>query len=170
MANLQAALRALCEVNLPLPDIVSRINHLITQSTDVEQFITFFAAIFCPHSGTITYVNAGHNPPLLVTQGGSVNLLLAGGLILGFHTDARYDQEVVSVSSGDLLLIYTDGISETIDAAGAEFGEDRIRRIALSHRNRLPTQILAKLTGEAEVFREGKTPHDDMTLLIAKVK
>jgi phosphoserine phosphatase RsbU/P len=169
MANLQAALRALCEVNRPLPDIMARINHLINQSTDVEQFITFFAAVYNPQVHTLTYVNAGHNPPLLVTAAGAVRLLQAGGLILGFHADAEYDQEIVQLSSGDLLLIYTDGLSETVDAAGQEFGEDRIRRITLSNRNQPPPQILAQLNREAEVFRDGKLPHDDMTLMIAKI-
>jgi serine phosphatase RsbU (regulator of sigma subunit) len=170
MANLQAALRTLYQVGLPLTEIVSRINQLITQSTDTEQFITFFVAIFDPKAATLTYVNAGHNQPLLVKADGAIRLLEAGGLILGLYSDSAYEQETLTLASQDLLLIYTDGISEAEDEAGREFGENRICKAALAGRTKSPEQILENLTRDVQAFHDDKPPDDDMTLLIAKVK
>jgi sigma-B regulation protein RsbU (phosphoserine phosphatase) len=169
MANLQAALRTAVRMNVSLPETVSEINNLICQNTPTEQYITFFVAIFNPATLLLTYVNAGHNAPLLIHHDGSNELLEIGGTVLGVLSELTFRQGTVPLAKDDLLLFYTDGASEAMNEDEEEFGEGRILRFLKNETSRRPQEILQRL--EAEVIAYHGTPSfdDDFTLLLARV-
>ena len=138
MANLQASLRALCCLNITLDDMMLRINDLIHQNTEPDQFISFFVGVFDPRERVMRYVNAGHNFPILVRADGRQQMLDEGGLILGPFPDATYEQGSVRLASGDSLLLYTDGVSEAMNDDGDELGEDLVRDVARRTPRNLP--------------------------------
>ncbi len=169
MANLQASLRTAVRMNISLTDAVGEINDLICQNTPPEQYITFFAASFDPATSILTYVNAGHNPPMLVHEDGSSDLLDIGGLILGALPGLTYQQGTVLMVKDDLLFFYTDGASEAMNELEEEFGEERIQKLLIEHRSQNPRDILRNLEQSVEAYHGGSTFEDDFTLLLAKV-
>ena len=169
MANLQAALRTAVGVGATLPEVVGRINELIVSNTPPEDYITFFVATFDPHRRALTYVNAGHNPPLLRRASGRIEALDVGGLILGFMGEVNYEQATVAVAPGDLLLLYTDGVSEAMNTEEEEFGEGRIRAFLARDSQKCPADALAALEREVLAFHENAALEDDFTLLVARV-
>jgi serine phosphatase RsbU (regulator of sigma subunit) len=169
MANLQASLRTAMQMDVPLAQTVEVVNNLICHNTPPEQYITFFAASFDSETSILTYVNAGHNPPILVHGDGQSELLEIGGMILGTVPGLTYLQGAVQMVKDDLLLAYTDGASEAMNQTGDEFGEGRIRKFLVEHRNEDPRDILKKLEQRVEAHHGGSTFEDDFTLLLAKV-
>jgi sigma-B regulation protein RsbU (phosphoserine phosphatase) len=148
-------------------------NELLYRSTARNSFATFFLAQFDERSGRLTYVNAGHNPPLLVRRrpdaAPSVRSLSTGGMVLGALSDASYDQESVDLEPGDVLVAYTDGVTESFDAAGEEFGEERLRDVILASAH-LPAAALAEtVVAAARAWSVGEPQHDDLTLIVARV-
>jgi len=170
MANLQASLRTAIGVSGHLRDIVGRINDLIHSNTPPEQYITFFVGIFDPKAQTLTYVNAGHNQPMVIREDGRTILLDKGGLILGALPEVEYEQDTIQLQSGDLLLMYTDGVSEAMNAEEEEFGEGRILEYVRMNLNREPGEILAGLEKEVESFIGNSPLADDFTLIFGRVE
>jgi serine phosphatase RsbU (regulator of sigma subunit) len=169
MANLQASLRTAVGFGLRLADIVARINDLIYRNTPPEQYITFFVGVYDPGQQRLTYVNAGHNPPVLVRKNGGAELLTTGGLILGGMPAMLYEQETITLSEGDMLLLYTDGVSEAMNSENEEFGDDRIRNLLETNRHLPPQGLLELLETTVVEFRGASLFEDDFTLLLAKV-
>ncbi|MBM3325089.1 MAG: hypothetical protein FJY66_05415, partial [Calditrichaeota bacterium] len=170
MANLQASLRTAVGVSIGLADIVGRINNLIFQNTPIEEYITFFVGIFHPDSRRLTFVNAGHNPPLLLRRSGSIEYLREGGLILGMAPNLPYAQTTVQLAPGELLLMYTDGFSEAMNSTEEEFGEERLKSLFKKYCDLSPQQMLERMEAELVAFRESDVFEDDSTLLIARVE
>jgi sigma-B regulation protein RsbU (phosphoserine phosphatase) len=169
MSNLQASLRALVGADLPLTHLIARVNLLIYQNTEPEQFITFFVAIFDPRDRTLRYVNAGHNPPFLVRADGAVDYLDCGGVILGAFPDTQYEMGVVALDPGDVMVLYTDGISEAMNADEEEFGPERLSAATGSCARTTADQILHDILGQIALHSAGAHIEDDQTLLVAKV-
>jgi sigma-B regulation protein RsbU (phosphoserine phosphatase) len=169
MANLQASLRTAVGVGISLAEIVARINQLIHRNTPPEQFITFFVGIYNPLRGDLTYVNAGHNPPMLFRGGRVVQELDIGGLILGMQAVSPYQQGTVKLRTDDLLLMYTDGVSEAMNSLDEEFGEPRIQQAILQRAGDPCCKILDHLEEEVTVFRGQTALDDDSTLLLARI-
>jgi serine phosphatase RsbU (regulator of sigma subunit) len=169
MANLQASLRALTGMNLTLAEMVGRINLLIHRNTVPDQFITFFVCLFDPATRSLTYVNAGHNHPLLVHTDGQVDPLDTGGLILGPFCENTYEQETLTLAVGDVLLFYTDGVSEAMNAREEELGEARLRDAVLDHSARSSREIMDSVKRLLSSHQVASQPLDDQTLLVAKV-
>jgi len=169
MANLQASLRTAVGVTTQLSDVVTRINDLIYLNTPQEQYITFFVGIYDPDRAVLSYVNAGHNPPLLIHANAEVEELKVGGLIIGAMPGLPYEQGDIRMNSGDALLIYTDGISEVMNDKEEEFGEERILSVMNQCHTLDPLKILENLKKEAMEFSGNKPWQDDMTLLVARV-
>jgi sigma-B regulation protein RsbU (phosphoserine phosphatase) len=169
MANLQASLRTASGMGIPLNDIVSRINELICHNTPPEQYITFFAGMYHPKTKTFIYVNAGHNPPLVIRKNGKVETLYQGGLILGFEENRKYEQGSIKLQAGDVILMYTDGVSEAMNEKEEEFGENRIMEF-IQQNLTLPTEeIVAGLEKSVEVFTGDRMFTDDFTLILVRV-
>lgn len=169
MANLQASLRTAVGMGIPLSDIVSRINELIHRNTPPEQFITFFVGVFDPVKKELTYVNAGHNPPLLLLRNGGTDPLDVGGLILGTFVDIAYGQATVKLSSGDLLLMYTDGVSEAMNERDEEFGAGRILELMLDSAATSPQALIERIEDRVLEHRGSDLLEDDFTMLLARV-
>jgi sigma-B regulation protein RsbU (phosphoserine phosphatase) len=170
MANLQASLRTAVGVGATLPEVMGRINELIVGNTPPEDYISFFVAVFDPVHRRLTYVNAGHNPPLLRGASGRIEPLDVGGLILGFMNEVRYEQATVALAPGDLLLLYTDGVSEAMNSAEEEFGENRLRSFLGRYDGQVPAEALALLEREVLKFHGRADLEDDFTLLLARVR
>jgi sigma-B regulation protein RsbU (phosphoserine phosphatase) len=168
MANLQASLRTAAEMDIPLREAAAKINTLVYENTPPELFITFFFASVDPASGTIEYVNAGHNPPLLLGGGGRRKELCEGGLLLGVVPSASYRQGVAEFRPGDTLLMYTDGVSEAMNDLEEEFGENRIAGLAMANSDMKLSGMLQKIEEEVRSFQQSPDFRDDFTLLAVR--
>lgn len=165
MANVQAALRALAPLGMPLGELAGRVNDLIHDNTAADKFITAFLAILDPASGGLDYVNAGHNPPYHISDG-SVTPLELGGLILGIMPTAiPYQVGRVTLRPGDLLAMYTDGVSEAMNPAREEYGEERLTRLLLREPGASATQLFEHIRADVEAFVDGAGRSDDITVI-----
>jgi serine phosphatase RsbU (regulator of sigma subunit) len=169
MSNLQASLRTVKDVGIPLAEAVRRINALIHENTPPDLFITLFVAIIDPVKESISYVNAGHNFPVLVRSNGRADRLVAGGIPLGILPEAEFAEETVPFRRGESLLLFTDGVSEAMTAADEEFGEERLTCLAVMNAKMSPEEIVAKIEKEVEAFTGETSFGDDFTLLAAAV-
>ena len=169
MANLQATIRALVPLELPLSELTRRVNDLICENTGLDRFITFFWGILDPVSHRLNYVSAGHNPPILLRSGGTIERLDKGGIILGImKTAAPYEEGNVVVEPGDTLVLFTDGVSESMNAAGEEMGEDALERIVRENGEGSADEILAAIVEAVKVHSHNTPQYDDITLVILK--
>ncbi|MCK4548673.1 MAG: serine/threonine-protein phosphatase, partial [Candidatus Krumholzibacteria bacterium] len=170
MSNLQASIRTAVKIGSDLKQMIGQINDLIFDNTQSHQFITFFAGIYNHETRLFDYVNAGHNPPLLVKKDGSLKLLESGGLILGAMSDMTYEQESINLDKGDLLFLYTDGLSEAENPEGDMYDEERVEEFVIRNRDLGIDEMVELLAAEVKEFMNGMERKDDLTLLIARVK
>jgi phosphoserine phosphatase RsbU/P len=169
MANVQATLRALVSLELPLPELTKRMNNLIYNSTSTDRFITFFWGILDTQKNTFTTINAGHNPPYLVSNDGIFSRFEKGGIILGvLPTSIEYEEEITEIHPGDLIVLFTDGVSEAMNAEGREFGEERIERTLRNTHTESVEKILFQLQTSVREYILGAPQSDDITLLLLK--
>jgi sigma-B regulation protein RsbU (phosphoserine phosphatase) len=167
MTVLRAAVRAHW-TEPSLSDAVSRINRTVCQNVPSSKYVTFFLASLEPATGRLDYVNAGHNPPLLVSAGGEVEKLSNGGLVLGMFENIVYEGGRVEMRPGDTLLIYSDGVTETWDPDGDEFGEERLEALAVRSRELDAESLQNAILREIEAFEVGARATDDRTIVILK--
>jgi sigma-B regulation protein RsbU (phosphoserine phosphatase) len=170
MSNLQASIRTAVRIGSDLKQMIGQINDLIFDNTQAHQFITFFAGVYDKSTSQFVYVNAGHNPPLLVKKDGSLTLLGSGGLILGAMSNMTYEQESIKLDRGDLLFLYTDGLSEAENPEGDMYDEERVEEFVIRNRDLDIDEIVELLATEVKAFMNGMERKDDLTLLIARVK
>ncbi|MBL7075090.1 SpoIIE family protein phosphatase [candidate division KSB1 bacterium] len=168
MAAVQASLHSQIRTGCPIEEVVSRINDLIYQSTDPSKFITFFYGILHPQTGEVEYVNAGHNPPLLVRQTGEPEFLEKGGVILGVAPGLPYYKGTLSLSEGDLLVLFTDGVTEAKDPEDREFSEERFYELIGKCRDSSTEEIVSRTLSEIDAFTSGMPQSDDITLVVIK--
>ncbi|HEX9614679.1 MAG TPA: PP2C family protein-serine/threonine phosphatase, partial [Bacteroidota bacterium] len=170
MASVQAALRALIPLHNDLPEATARINELTCDNTGGDKFITFFLGIVDVALNTLRYVNAGHNPPLLIRKDGSLLRLTEGGLILGImKTTEPYQEGLVELESGDLLFLFTDGVSEAMNVSGVDFTDERLEALVKSVADKSASEVLQKVRAEVEEFSRGTQQSDDITMLVLKI-
>ena len=175
MSNIQASFRTAIGMGGDTSDnqianIVGRINDLIHRNTPPDQFITFFVGFYDHANNSFAYVNAGHNPPFIVRANGEIEMLEKGGLLLGAMANMPYEQATVPVGKGDMIFLYTDGVSEAENVSDDMFGEERIIKLMIDSRNLAPDDILAKLEDEVKEFIGDMPLSDDFTTLVMKVK
>jgi serine phosphatase RsbU (regulator of sigma subunit) len=169
MSNLQASLRTTVRAGIKLSDAVSEINELLFANTPPDQFITFFVGVYDKRASTLSYVNAGHNPPLVLRKDGEIEELSTGGLVLGAFAGVLYEQGSIELKEGDLLFLYTDGISEALNSKEEMFGENRIKDFLLNKIHFSVERLLENLEGEVLKFIENTPLADDFTILAARV-
>src|SRR5215216_361770 len=177
MSTVQATLRSLTArngtpANYDLSSIVSKLNRLLFNSTNGEHYVTFFYATFDPTTQRLTYVNAGHNPPLYLCAEANSQFreLTAGGLVAGAFEDAAYEQETVQMSSNDLLFLYTDGLTEALNVDGEEFGTTRMIDTLKSIASLSADQIRDIVARRVKEWCAGMSLYDDLTFVVMKVK
>ncbi len=170
MANLQAFLKSICRQRIDLVEGTSMINDLISENVTGGKFITFFWATINDKNKTISYVNAGHNPPLLV-RNGKIIKLKKGGMILGvMPTKEPYLTETLQLERDDLLVLFTDGITEAMDKEQNEYSDERLESQVLSLRNKSAKEVLKSIQADVKIFTNGAVQSDDITLVVIKVK
>ncbi len=165
MSNLQAGLHALSTLNLELAEIVFRLNNLIYKNTSTEKYITAFFMLFEASSGRIEYVNAGHNPPYIFSSGTLKETLETGGIILGMMPDYRFETGYCTLHQHEILVMFTDGITEAMDADDHEFEERRVLSILQNNVSATPVELNQQLLGELRAFTGDVAQSDDITLV-----
>jgi sigma-B regulation protein RsbU (phosphoserine phosphatase) len=155
-----------------LSSLVSKLNRLLFNTTNGEHYVTFFYATFDQATQCLTYVNAGHNPPLYLQADADfqVRQLTSGGLVAGAFEHSVYEQETVQMKSNDLLFLYTDGLSEALNVEGEEFGSTRIEQILKTIASLSADQIRDVVARRVKEWCAGMSLYDDLTFVVMKVK
>ncbi len=168
MALVLAGLRSQKQFFMTACDIVYRLNNLLYESTTEGNYVTFFYAVANTEQNKLIYTNAGHNAPLLLHADGSVERLGIGGIVIGFQPNFQYRQAEVSFNPDDVLLMYTDGITEAMSGSGEEFGEERLLQVLRKNRNKNVLEIREAIIKAVQKFSLKRLQEDDMTLLVCK--
>ncbi len=146
--------------------VLSEVNHLLSERNDTMMFVTVVYAVYDPITGGLTYANGGHPPPLVIHKDGSSSLLpLTDGVMLGIIPDAQFKEKVVTLSPGDTIFFYTDGVTEAMNERDEEFGVDRLRDIAGSSGPRSPKDFNLSVMAAIKEFAGMAPQFDDITCL-----
>src|SRR5438132_1778102 len=169
MATFQASLKTLSTAQVALPELVANMNkYACSNSQGGLRFTTAFLAEYDPARRVFTYINAGHNNPILRRSNGLIERLDVGGLPLGIQLEATYESASVALAPGDWLVIFTDGVVEAVNAGDEEFGEPRLLNVIQAGAATEPADLLQRLMAELDLF-VGSTPqHDDVTCMLLK--
>jgi sigma-B regulation protein RsbU (phosphoserine phosphatase) len=171
MATIQASLHSLAASPLSLSELVSGLNrYACANSLAGARFTTAFVAEWDAALNTLTYINAGHNAPLVKRSSGVIQRLEAGGLPLGISTQRDYEQGQIVLHSGDLLVVFTDGVIEAENEAEAEFGESRLLECVITMRPATAKDALATIISAVDAFVGRTRQHDDITALTLLVR
>jgi serine phosphatase RsbU (regulator of sigma subunit) len=167
MTVLRAAVRAHWSER-PTNQAMARINRTVCQNIPSNKYVTFFLARLDPATGRVSYVNAGHNPPLLVRADGSVDTLAEGGMVLGFFDPTEYGEGEARLGPGDMLAVFSDGVTETWSAEGDEYGERRLADLLVRERHRSASELQTAILHDLDAFSRGTKATDDRTLIVVK--
>jgi len=180
MANLQANLRSRSAVARQdmlnrdregkwLPGLLKSVNQLFYENTPDDRYATLFLAVYDDNSRQLEYANCGHNPPLLLRATGKVERLEATAMVIGLSANLECSTECVTLQPNDVLIIYTDGVTEANDALGNEFGEERLEAVVRKNFTAPPTEILTAIQDAVQKFSVGEQ-FDDLTLVVARAR
>jgi len=169
MANLQATLRARLPLETDLATLADRLDREIEASTPPELYLTLFMAILDPKRRTLRYVNAGHNTQFTLRENGALERLESTGRPLGLLSGYGYQERRIDLREGDSLFLYTDGLVETADEAGEEFGVKSLSEILIRERKAGMEELLAEVEQSVRNHRSNAEAADDATLLVLRV-
>ncbi|HVI06835.1 MAG TPA: PP2C family protein-serine/threonine phosphatase [Candidatus Binatia bacterium] len=169
MATFQASLKTLSTAQVALPELVGNMNkYACSNSQGGLRFTTAFFAEYDASRQMFTYINAGHNNPILRRSNGSIERLDVGGLPLGIQAEAKYDSATVALTPGDWLIIFTDGLVEAENAKQEEYGEARLLTAISAGSAASPNDMLTRMLAEIDLFVGATPQHDDVTCLLIK--
>ncbi len=168
MAGLKGNLGAYVRSVFAISEVIAKVNESVSSGGEGASLIGLFYGVINTATGEFTYVNAGHNPPLLVKREGDILKLDRGGLLLGFQGDTEYEFGIEMIETGDVLVLYTDGITEIVDDSGNEFGETGLMETVSRSRDLSARQIAAGILTAIREFGEGAPQSDDQTLVVVK--
>jgi len=168
MANLQATLRGQTPFADSARDCIRRCNKLLYQSTSSEKFVTLFYGILDREHHALSFTNAGHENPFLLSEGGMADRLTEGGVVLSILEEFPYQEATVSLRPGDVLVMFSDGITEAINPAQELFGEARLAAVIAEHRNAAASELIDRIIGAVRAYAATAAQTDDMTLLVLK--
>jgi sigma-B regulation protein RsbU (phosphoserine phosphatase) len=171
-ANLKACLRAHVHVAADEDpgETIARVNRIFWDVTPKGLFATLLFGIFDFEAGTLSYVNAGHEPAVLVGRGGQTELLDAGGTVLGLFEGSKYSTGRIPIAPDDLLVLFSDGLADRSSPSGELFGADRLRETAARAYGDPVRIALYTLLGEVQGWAGGRPAEDDQTLILARVR
>jgi serine phosphatase RsbU (regulator of sigma subunit) len=168
MSSLHAAVRAQSQTSQSISEVMSEINQYIYENSPSNKFLTLFYGELNPDTWTLKYSNGGHNPPMLIRAAGGDELLSQGGLPIGMMPGMKYQEGSVVFEPGDVLVIYSDGITESINEADEEFGEERLIEVLKKNHSRSASGIRDRIDEALSRFVGTTASVDDMTLMIIK--
>jgi sigma-B regulation protein RsbU (phosphoserine phosphatase) len=170
MSSLHTSLRTLAPDTDSPADVLQRINHFYLHNINLTTFVTVFLGRFDPATGSFIYASAGHNPPLVVHAGQkSVSWLAPTGAAIGLMEEYLLKVETVSLSPGDILLFYTDGVTEAEDHLNQQFGNARLAQLVGENADLPASDLLLLIRRALNDFTDGRPPVDDTTLIVCKV-
>ena len=168
MSSLHAAIHAQSASHNTLSATISAVNRYLADNIPANRFVTLFYAELDPESGALSFLNAGHNPPLIVHSAGTVEQLASGGLPLGIKPDAEYREGRTQMQRGDVLVIYSDGVTEAMSPSGEEFGATRLYEVVSRNIEASAAGIRDRIESSLTKFAQGTSAADDITLVIVK--
>jgi sigma-B regulation protein RsbU (phosphoserine phosphatase) len=168
MAFLRASLRAATHVGYATHISMAKVNNLLWESIERNQFVTAFYGILDASSRSLSYSNAGHNPPLLLDAAGKTRFIERGEQPLGMFPDTRYHENHLSLEPGDVLLLYTDGATEALNPAGQEFGKEQLAEAVKSIRDLSARELVISLHRAIDNWTDGIGAEDDVTFFVVK--
>lgn len=170
MAFLRASLRAASHIGYAPHISMSKVNYLLWESIERNQFVTAFYGILDATNRTLAYSNAGHNPPLLMDAAGKARFEERGGVPLGMFRDSRYYEYYATIDPGAIIVLYTDGVTEANNPAGEEYGRDRLVEAVRRCRELTAREMIDFLHRDLMEWTDGHGSHDDVTFFIVKAK
>jgi serine phosphatase RsbU (regulator of sigma subunit) len=168
MSSLHASIHAQTGSHDTLVQTISAVNRYLAENIPSNRFVTLFYAELDPDSGALSFLNAGHNPPLIVHAAGTVEQLASGGLPLGIKGDADYREGRTTLQPGDVLVIYSDGVTEAASPNGEEFGPTRLYEVVSRNVEASAAGIRDRIESALTKFSQGTQAADDITLVIVK--
>jgi sigma-B regulation protein RsbU (phosphoserine phosphatase) len=168
MALLLAVLRTLVEERLEAAALVERLNVQIWRHSPGSRFITLFYAVYNPTTGALSYVNAGQNPPFIRRSDGRIERLTATGIALGMFDGSTFRQSETHVSPGDLLVMYSDGVTEAEDPEGRPFEEAGLQEVVARYPSESPAELGGRVIKAVEAHAKESRFADDLTILILR--
>jgi phosphoserine phosphatase RsbU/P len=170
MSVVQASLRIIAaEGNISLPELAARMNRFLYRSTGSNSYATFFYAQIDEQTRELRYVNAGHNPPYLLRLAAGIEELATGGTVIGMFPQAVYEEAKVDLQPGDVLVAFTDGVTEALSPGEEEFGEERLKEL-LRRVAHLPVEEMsAKISRALREWIDNAAQYDDLTFIVMKV-
>jgi len=168
MANLQAGLRGQALITPSVKETVTKVNFMLSRFIDIDKFVTLFYGILDIKNKTLTYTNAGHNFPFLLARDGNLRKLEKGGIILGMLDSFVYEEETVQLNPHDLMLLYTDGLTEAMNQRDEMFEEERLLRLLKDNQEISAEKLSQKIVDSVLSFQGNLPQGDDMTLVLVK--
>ncbi|HVQ37680.1 MAG TPA: SpoIIE family protein phosphatase [Pyrinomonadaceae bacterium] len=168
MSSLHAAIHAQTGSHDTIVETISAVNKYLAENIPPNRFVTLFYAELDPESGALSFLNAGHNPPLIVHAAGTVEQLASGGLPLGIRANADYREGRTHMQLGDVLVIYSDGVTEAASPTGEEFGPTRLYEVVSRNVDASAAGIRDRIESALTKFAQGTKAADDITLVIVK--
>jgi serine phosphatase RsbU (regulator of sigma subunit) len=168
MSSLQARVQMLRETSPDPAFAVTVLNRNLAERCPAGKFITFFYALLDPASGELKYSNAGHNYPLLIRANGTVEQLAGGGMVLGLFPTIRYEARETTLEPGDMLALYSDGVTEASSPEGEEFGEEGLAKFLLERRSESCAHLVAGLVDYLRDWHGSSSFTDDFTIVLVK--
>ncbi len=170
MAMSRTLMRANAMGNPTVSEAISRANNMIAEEDRANMFVTLFYGVLNLQEKTMTYVNAGHNPPMVLGDGEhDLVMLAARGMALGVMQDIPLEEKEIQLRKGDVLLLYTDGVTEAVNRENEQFGEERLSSILEENRTLAADDIIEIIKKEVDKFADGQAQFDDVTLMVVKV-
>ncbi|QQS46099.1 MAG: SpoIIE family protein phosphatase [Acidobacteriota bacterium] len=168
-AMAQGALQVQFHSGLPLTSVISSLNKLLVQRSASNKFITLFCAVL-DAEGNFSYINAGHNPPILLRTDGTIETLTTRSVVLGAFDFAQYQPLQTRLDPGDVVVMYTDGVTEAVNAANEMYGEERLTQLVRRHAGLPAEEIKSMILEDVITFTSGLPQGDDITLIVLKKK
>ncbi len=168
MSGLLARAQVLAGFSSSPVEIITRLNRIFSASCPGNRFVTLFLLALNPATGSFSYCNAGHNPPYLVHRSGASEMLTAGGPVVGIFGGLSYSEGTGRLDPGDVILLFSDGVSEAQSPDGSEFGENTLLKLVRQHRSESGTAIITAIRQAVEEFQAGAPAHDDSTLVAVR--
>jgi sigma-B regulation protein RsbU (phosphoserine phosphatase) len=168
MSSLHAAIHAQATSNHSIVETITEVNRYLAENTPANRFVTLFYAELDPQTGALSFLNAGHNPPIIVHAAGTMENLASGGLPLGIMPEAFYREGHTQLQPGDVLVAYSDGVSEAVNPAGEEFGAQRLYEVIARNLDASAAGIRDRIEAALSKWAQGTPAADDITMVIVK--